>query len=281
MRGSDHRSPSEIKAARAREWDQVAAALPSLQDDAIFAVTAQAAAAVLDAVHAGPGMRLLDVACGPGQWVPVARARGVHIVGIDFSPGMIAEALRRNPDLDARVGDAEALAFPDRSFDALVCNLAIKGFPQPDLFLTEGYRVLRPGGRLAFTTWYEHQTNQLFRVMEAAVTRVSAAARPLVEDAHAPSWAPPDCEALLRKAGFADVAAPVLVLSAVLEQPDLVLDHVYTIGKLRRFLMAQSEDVRRRMEGEIIAEAMGAAQDGVLTLHIPVVLAYGMRPAAP
>jgi hypothetical protein len=60
-----------------------------------------------------------------------------------------------------------------------------------------------------------------------------------------------------------------------------VLDRVYTIGKLRRFLTAQLEDTRCRMEDEIVEEAMRSARNGVIELHIPVVLACGARPYAP
>ena len=67
-------------------------------------------------------MRLLDICCGPGHATAEAAARGLSVIGIDFAPAMVDEACRLFPDLDFRVGDAEALDFHDASFDAAICG---------------------------------------------------------------------------------------------------------------------------------------------------------------
>src|SRR5882672_9895413 len=86
---------------------------------AFGALTMQTADALLDAVGAGPGARLLDVATGPG-FIAGAAAPGATVVGLDFSPAMIAEAQSRHSDVVFREGDAEALPFEDESIDAVV-----------------------------------------------------------------------------------------------------------------------------------------------------------------
>ena len=58
-------------------------------------------------------MRVLDVATGPGYVAGAAAASGATVVGLDFSPPMIAEARRRYPDIEFHEGDAEALPFDD------------------------------------------------------------------------------------------------------------------------------------------------------------------------
>jgi len=64
-------------------------------------VTIQSVGPILDAVGAGPGVRLLDVACGPGYVAAAAARRKSSVVGIDFSPAMVALASERNPGLNS------------------------------------------------------------------------------------------------------------------------------------------------------------------------------------
>ena len=70
-------------------------------------VTAKAIAPLLDAVSAGPDMRLLDIGCGPGDLVAAAARRGALAAGTDLAPGMVAVAARMFPDLDFRVAPAD------------------------------------------------------------------------------------------------------------------------------------------------------------------------------
>src|SRR5205809_5749972 len=67
-------------------------------------VTIQAIGPLLDAAGAGPGVRLLDVACGPGYAAAAAVERGSSVIGIDFSSEMVAIARRRSPRIEFREG---------------------------------------------------------------------------------------------------------------------------------------------------------------------------------
>ncbi|MDR3472404.1 MAG: class I SAM-dependent methyltransferase [Devosia sp.] len=100
-------------------------------DDLLGQVTRSAASPLLDAVKLVPGMRILDVATGPGYVAVDAAARGAEAVGIDFAPEMAALAGRLNPGLDFRQGDAEHLDFADASFDAVVCAFGVLHFADP------------------------------------------------------------------------------------------------------------------------------------------------------
>ena len=121
--------------------------------DAFGSLTSQTIPALLRALGAGTGTRLLDVASGPGYVAAAAAELGASAVGVDFSSEMVALASRRYPGLEFVEGDAEALAFPDGSFDLVTINFGVLHLARPDTALAEARRVLKPGGRCAFTVW--------------------------------------------------------------------------------------------------------------------------------
>ncbi len=82
---------------------------------------------------------------------------GVRLMGVDLSARMLEIAKRRAQDLgraaDLRLGDAQALEFPDGSFDTVVCTLSLCSIPDDRKAVSEAKRVLRPGGRFLL---FEH-----------------------------------------------------------------------------------------------------------------------------
>jgi ubiquinone/menaquinone biosynthesis C-methylase UbiE len=108
-----------------------------------------------------PGERVLDTACGTGLvTLPAAEAVGEtgSVVGTDISEKMVeaarAEAEQRGAT-HARFErmEAEALSFPDGSFDVALSSLGLMYVPDPVRALREMLRVLRPGGRGVSATW--------------------------------------------------------------------------------------------------------------------------------
>ena len=97
------------------------------------------------------GDRLVDVACGAGLAIELARARGASCAGIDASPRLIAVARDRNPDADIQVGDMHAMPWADESFDVATSFRGIWG-TTPEA-LGEIHRVLASGGRFGLTVW--------------------------------------------------------------------------------------------------------------------------------
>ncbi len=113
----------------------------------------------LRAYLARPGdRRVLDVACGPGNYARAASAGltgdGAY-VGLDFSAAMLAEAARENSGdrVTFLRGDAHRLPLRSNSFDTVTCLAALYLIPDPLTVLDEMVRVLAPGGELiVFTT---------------------------------------------------------------------------------------------------------------------------------
>jgi SAM-dependent methyltransferase len=96
---------------------------------------------------AGP---VCDLGCGPGHVGRYLADRGVEVVGVDLSPGMLDVARLRNPGMAFLEGDMRALPVPDGSWAAIVCFYAIVHLVPEELpaAFPEFFRVLRPGGRV-------------------------------------------------------------------------------------------------------------------------------------
>jgi demethylmenaquinone methyltransferase/2-methoxy-6-polyprenyl-1,4-benzoquinol methylase len=142
------REALELFSGLPRRYDQLSAALSFWQDP-------RWRRALVDAIAPRDGERLLDVATGTGMVARelLARAR-CTVVGIDQSPQMLAAARERFTRVDpGRVelleGQAEALPFPDASFDALTFTYLLRYVDDPQATMRELARVVRPGGRVA------------------------------------------------------------------------------------------------------------------------------------
>jgi ubiquinone/menaquinone biosynthesis C-methylase UbiE len=137
-------------------------------------ITSRLVDPLLDAAEVRPGVRMLDVAAGPGYAAARGAERGATVVGVDIAEEMVRLASRRHPGLDFRVANAEALPFPDDSFDAVVGNFVLLHLARPEQAVGEVFRVLVPGGRVALTVWDVPERTRLFGVFLDAVAEAGA-----------------------------------------------------------------------------------------------------------
>jgi ubiquinone/menaquinone biosynthesis C-methylase UbiE len=105
----------------------------------------------------GPGMRLLDVACGSGQLALMAAKDGLDVTGVDIATNLVerARSRARAAGLHARFeeADAEVLPFADAQFDVVTSLIGAMFAPRPDLVAAELLRVCNPGGTIAMANW--------------------------------------------------------------------------------------------------------------------------------
>ena len=138
--------------------------------------------AVAQAVAAGPGDRVLDLAAGTGSSSLPFAAAGAQVVAADFSLGMLRVGKRAHPGLDLLAGDALRLPFADAVFDAATISFGLRNVSDVDAALTEMARVTRPGGRLvvcefSHPTWAPFRTvytEYLMRALPSVARRVSS-----------------------------------------------------------------------------------------------------------
>jgi ubiquinone/menaquinone biosynthesis C-methylase UbiE len=95
----------------------------------------------------------LDVGCGPGLAAQAFAQKIASVSGIDASPAFIEIASQRLPGRDFRVGEMEALPFPDASFDVVTGFNAFQYAAAPRTALSDARRVLRSGGTIVIATW--------------------------------------------------------------------------------------------------------------------------------
>jgi SAM-dependent methyltransferase len=123
----------------------------------IAAFTTPPAAELVTYAQVKPGAKVLDVACGTGVVSVTAARAGALVKGLDLSP-VLVEAARANAaiagvSIDFVEGDAESLPYGDGSFDVVLSQYGHMFAPRPEVTIAEMLRVLRPGGRIAFSTW--------------------------------------------------------------------------------------------------------------------------------
>jgi ubiquinone/menaquinone biosynthesis C-methylase UbiE len=124
--------------------------------------------AAFDAMGVATGTRLLDVGCGAGLALVLARKRGASVAGLDASAPLLDVARSRLPAADLRQGDAEELPYPDDSFDAVTAFNSVQYATDPAHALREIKRVATPGAPVAVATWGNPERCQA-RVLIAAM----------------------------------------------------------------------------------------------------------------
>ncbi len=121
------------------------------------AITIPAAARLVEFAEINPSHMVLDCACGTGVVAITAARMGAKVKALDLAPALIERAKTNaalaQTEIEFVEGDVESLPYADTSFDVVVSQFGHMFAPRPDVTIKEMLRVLKPGGRIAFSTW--------------------------------------------------------------------------------------------------------------------------------
>ena len=217
-------------------------------------ISTKAWEAVADAAGVDAGTRLLDVACGSGEFCALARSRGAVVSGIDAAEGMIAVARGALPDGDFRVGPMERLPWDDETFDVVTGFNAFHFAADLVGALAEARRVARRGGGVAICNWGPRSGNRLLTIM-AAVRALQPSAQPQRPDP--PLGDDGVIEGFARRAGLEPLVAGEVdatieaedeeTLARALMAPGSVVATIESVGEepVRRTILEAAAPFRR------------------------------------
>ena len=255
--------PEFVTAYEHATWSRCAASYV----DSFAELTSATIEPLLDAAAVSAGNRVLDLGTGPGLVAAAARRRQGIPSGIDFTESMVLAARRRYPDIEFREANAESLPFADGAFDAVVGNFVFHHLARPDQVLVEARRVVRNGGKLAFTVWADPSKLAAFGLFFDAIEKHGN----LQDLPHGPLFGMSDFDVfhrMVREAGFHD--------STVTEH-----DIAWQVGSAEQLLEsfaawaqmdAYPKSVREAVENTVRENAKPFESDGTLTLPNPAIL---------
>jgi SAM-dependent methyltransferase len=240
---------------------------------------------LVELIDPQPGERILDVACGTGIVARTAAAHagaGATVIGLDISPGML-DVARAASDADSSdirwvEGQAEALPFPDGSFDVALCQFALMFFRDRLVALSEMHRVLDDDGRIGIAVWQEIERHPFYQTLHDVIRWH------LGSSGVADIFALGDAETLrtmIAGAGFHTVSIRSLSMTARFPDPERFLAGEIDVDTASvPAMQSLSPEARSALVDQIrddMAAALGLVTEGdhvVLPFHAHIVSAY-------
>lgn len=233
-----------------------------------------------------PGEKVLDIATGTGMAAIAAAQRvapGGRVHGIDFSENMLAKAhfncnKHALDNVDLHLMDAEQLIFRGNYFDVITCGFGLFFLPDMAAALQQWLRVLKPGGRLIFTSFTQHAFMPYAQQFRQGIEQLgislptNTAWQRLVE--------PAACQQLVTSAGFVEAQTQTIQMGYHLASENDWWELVSNSG-FRRFLdllNAEQQPLFRTQHLAAIAQQKG--KDG-LWLNVEVIFTQANKPLAP
>ncbi len=237
---------------------------------------------MIQLINLQPGEKVLDIATGTGMAAIAAAQRVIpdgRVHGIDLSENMLAKA-KFNCDkhaldnVDLHLMDAEQLIFRSNYFDVITCGFGLFFLPDMTAALQQWLRVLKPGGRLIFTSFtqnafmpYAQQFRQGIEQL-GVVLPTNTAWQRLVETA--------TCQQLVTSAGFVDVQSQVAQMGYHLASENDWWELISNSG-FRRFLdMLNTEQQLQFREQHLAEIAQQKGKDG-LWLDVEVIFTQARK----
>jgi len=244
-------------------------------------LTSKMAEVLLGVLAVDPrGKALLDIATGPGYLAKQAAKLGyTRVKGIDFSAVMIQLAKLEGGPAEFVEDDAESLSDPDGSYDVVTMNFGLLHLSQPAKAISEAYRVLKPGGKFAFTVWAEPERSIGFAIILAAIEAFADAT------IHIPQGPPffyfskaENCIAEMQSAGFRNIDVREIDLVWELESAEALFDAFLTgTARTGGLLRAQPREALNSIRDTATKDVARYEDNGRFKIPMCAIVAAGTK----
>lgn len=239
--------------------------------------------AMMKLAEARPEQKILDIASGAGQpAIPFAKAVGPrgHVTATDLSAALLAVAEENArgegiTNMTFRQADAEALPFPDASFDTVTCRCGLMFVPDHVKALRECRRVLKPGGRAVFAVWSTRE-QPMFAATVGTLKKFVEIPPPEPGAPHAFKFAEPGTLRLaMIEAGFDRADEETRKIAGVWPGPPAEFWNYFreSAAPFRPYVESLTPAQYEQVTREVIA-ALGKYYDGQ-QLRLPLVMVLG------
>ena len=236
--------------------------------------------AALAAAEVGQGHRVLDISCGPGEAslmaLPKVGASG-SVIGADIALAMLVCARQRlnDPSFLPVAADGQALPFADGSFDALVCQLGLQFFPDPDLELKEFRRVVRHGCWAAVCVNPIADRAPMWGILADVLSRILPHQRAVFQSSFSLSD-PERLQRMFADAGFRDITVVREEREGVMASFDEYWQPIEAgTGSMPQAYVALPEPDRRAVREEVTARLARFASNGRLRMSLETLIGRG------
>jgi SAM-dependent methyltransferase len=238
---------------------------------------------LLDAAGVDAGQTVLDLATGPGHVAAGAASREAVATGVDVALAMVELARDLRPGIEFVQASVVELPFEEDSFDAVVGNFMILHVGEPERAAREIVRVLRPGGRVALSTWDVPERALMFGVMLAAIGTTGAmppadlpAGPPFFRFAHDGEFTQ-----LLNAVQLEGVEVRTIAFPQTFQSSEVLWDGL--IGatvRVSALVTSQSEEIQQRIRAAFDDRIVEFRTNGEVELPMSVKIASAQKPSA-